>query len=184
MSPRLLGEEIKTKHKEAIRQLYKFAKIGLQQLEGYYDLGDSTIRKILSYDVPERVRPTRTSRPRESLNAQEVCDVIKYVSTNHATRELGWVQLRNKLKLTCSPATLKRRCNKAGYYSSIKCQKPYLSQVQANARWLWAITHIFWTIWEWSHILWSDEVTFQLGAKHCKKRCIKNNTERCHPDCI
>jgi len=63
MSPRLLGEEIKTKHKEAIRQLYKFAKIGLQQLEGYYDLGDSTIRKILSYDIPERVRPTRTGRP-------------------------------------------------------------------------------------------------------------------------
>jgi hypothetical protein len=63
MSPRLLGEEIKTKHKEAIRQLYKFAKIGLQQLEGYYDLSDSTIKKILLYDVPERVRPTRTGRP-------------------------------------------------------------------------------------------------------------------------
>jgi hypothetical protein len=30
MSARKPGEEIKTKHKEAMRQLFKFAKIGLQ----------------------------------------------------------------------------------------------------------------------------------------------------------
>jgi hypothetical protein len=29
------SDEILTKHKEAMRQLFKFAKIGLQQLEGY-----------------------------------------------------------------------------------------------------------------------------------------------------
>jgi hypothetical protein len=136
MSARKPGEEIKTKHKEAIRQLYKFAKIGLQQLEGYYKLGDSTVRKILQYNVPERVRPTRTGRPRESLNAQEVRDVIAYISTDHATRELNWLQLRDELKLLCSPTTLKRRCNEAGYYSCIECQKPYLSRVQADARWI------------------------------------------------
>jgi hypothetical protein len=63
MSARKPGEEIRTKHKEAIRQLYKFAKIGLQPIKGYYNLGDSTVRKILSYDIPERARPTRTGRP-------------------------------------------------------------------------------------------------------------------------
>src|SRR5450432_3056131 len=66
------GYEILTKHKEAIRQLHKFAKIGLQQLQGYYSLAESTVRKILRYDVPERARLTRTGRPRESLNTQEV----------------------------------------------------------------------------------------------------------------
>ncbi|KUJ13345.1 uncharacterized protein LY89DRAFT_672563 [Mollisia scopiformis] len=98
--------EIRTKHKEGIRRLFKFAKIGLQQLQGYYHLGDSTVRKILLYDVPERARPTRTGRPRESLNEQE------------------------------------------------------------------------------SQILYSDEVTFQVGGKKCKQRCIRNKKERCHPDCI
>jgi hypothetical protein len=29
------SDEILTKHKEAMHQLFKFAKIGLQQLEGY-----------------------------------------------------------------------------------------------------------------------------------------------------
>jgi len=68
MLDHLTGYEIATKHKEAIRQLHKFAKIGLQQLVGYYSLGESTVRRILQYDQPERARPTRTSRPRESLN--------------------------------------------------------------------------------------------------------------------
>jgi hypothetical protein len=63
------GYEILTKHKEAIRQLYKFAKMGLQSLKGYYTLTYTTISKILQYNVLKRARPTRTSRPRESLNA-------------------------------------------------------------------------------------------------------------------
>lgn len=184
MPDHIPGYEIRTKHKEAIRQLYKFAKIGLQQLEGYYDLTHTTIRKILEYDVPERTRPTRTGRPRESLNAQEVKDIIEYISTDHSTRVLNWIQIHDELKLSCSVKTLKRRCKEAGYYSCICCQKPYLSKAQANARWMWAITYMFWGICEWSRILWSDEVTFQIGGKKCKERCIRNRDERCHPDCI
>ena len=47
MPNRLPGYEVPTKHKEAMRQLFKFAKIGLQQLRGYYNLRDNTVRKIL-----------------------------------------------------------------------------------------------------------------------------------------
>jgi hypothetical protein len=83
MLEHLLGYEIPTKHKEAIRQLHKYAKIGLLQLSGYYSLTTDTIRRILQYDYPERVRPTRTSRPRESLNEQEVRDIIEYISDSH-----------------------------------------------------------------------------------------------------
>jgi len=121
MPDHIPGYEIRTKHKEAIRQLYKFAKIGLQQLEGYYDLTHTTIRKILEYNVPERTRPTRTGRPRESLNAQEVKDIIEYISTNHSTRVLNWIQIHDELKLSCLVKTLKRRCKEAGYYSCICC---------------------------------------------------------------
>ena len=75
----LLGYKIPTKHKKAMRQPHKFANISLQQLVGYYDLGESTVRCILQYDQPERARPTRTGRPRESLNDQEVRDIIDYI---------------------------------------------------------------------------------------------------------
>jgi hypothetical protein len=128
------GYKILTKYKEAIRQLYKFAKIGLQQLEGYYNLTYTTIRKILQYNVPEKTCPTRTGRPRESLNIQEVRDIIEYISTDHSTRVINWIQIHDELKLSCSVKTLKRYCKEAGYYSCICCQKLYLSKAQANAR--------------------------------------------------
>ena len=48
--------EIPTKHKEAIRQLYGFAKILISQLETRYKLGNSTIRRILAYNAPKRAR--------------------------------------------------------------------------------------------------------------------------------
>ena len=47
MLEHLLGFEIATKHKEVIHQLHKFAKIGLQQLVRYYELGESTVQRIL-----------------------------------------------------------------------------------------------------------------------------------------
>jgi hypothetical protein len=54
MPEHLPGYEIPTKHKEAIRQLHKFAKIPVEALIARYSLGKSTIVKILSYDQPER----------------------------------------------------------------------------------------------------------------------------------
>jgi hypothetical protein len=83
MPEHLPGYEIPTKHKEAIRQLHKYAKIGLLQLFRYYSLTIDTICWILQYDYLERARLTRTSRLRESLNEQEVRDIIEYISDSH-----------------------------------------------------------------------------------------------------
>ena len=52
----IFGEEIHTKHKEAIRQLHWVGKLSIGPLESRYKLGNSTIRRILRYDAPERFR--------------------------------------------------------------------------------------------------------------------------------
>ena len=44
------GEEILTEHKEAIRQLYKQAKFMPSHLAILYDVGESTINRVLRYD--------------------------------------------------------------------------------------------------------------------------------------
>ena len=59
-----LGFEIRTKHKEAIRQLHFLAHWGTSALAKVYKTGRSTIIRILKYDTPERARLTRTGRPR------------------------------------------------------------------------------------------------------------------------
>ena len=45
-----------------------------------YHLGKSTICKILSYDAPERVRLTRTGRPK-LLSDARVDEIIEYLSS-------------------------------------------------------------------------------------------------------
>jgi hypothetical protein len=51
----LPGEEIPTKHKEAICQFYGFAKIPVKVLATRYKLRRTTIEKILEYNAPEMV---------------------------------------------------------------------------------------------------------------------------------
>ena len=92
MSPREPGFEIKTKHKEAIRQLYKRAKFLIERLMAEYHLGKSTICKILSYDAPERARPTRTGRP-QLLSDARVDEIIEYLSSSWDNRVLNFVKL-------------------------------------------------------------------------------------------
>ena len=72
------GDEIATKHKEAIRQLYGFAKVLIERLIVRYKLGKSTITKILNYDAPERTRITRTRRPSLLIDTQ-VNEIIEYL---------------------------------------------------------------------------------------------------------
>ena len=76
------GDEIPTKHKEAIRQLHWFGKIPKLQLQERYKLGDTTIDRILAYDAPERKRPNRVGRPKKLSDAQ-VDVIIEYLSKNY-----------------------------------------------------------------------------------------------------
>jgi transposase len=164
----LHGHEIPTKHKEAIRQLYAFAKVPIIQLEARYNPGNSTIRRILAYDKPERARDGRKGTP-QKLSDAKLDKIIEYLSEKWTNRALNYEHLVKELKLTVKPGTLQRRLHQRGYYRCNTCQKPYLTPAQAIARMLWAMAHIFWHA-EWLKVLWSDEVTFLVGGRTCKEK--------------
>jgi transposase len=109
-----------------------------------YKLRRSTIDRILRYDVPERSRITRTGRP-SLLTDTQVNEIIEYLSESWEHRILDYTLLRNELQLDYSIETLERRLKQQGYFRYVACQKPYLTAAQVLARFLWAITHIFWT---------------------------------------
>lgn len=73
------GDEIPTKHKEAIRQLYSFAKVLIKRLIVRYKLRKSTITKILNYNALKRAQISRTGRP-TLLTDTQVDEIIKYLS--------------------------------------------------------------------------------------------------------
>jgi hypothetical protein len=72
----LLGEEIHTEDKQAIRQLYKQARFMPLHLIMLYNVGKSTINRVLRYDQITRNRPTRINRP-HLLNNTQVNWIIK-----------------------------------------------------------------------------------------------------------
>ena len=176
------GFEIPTKHKEAIRQLHWFAKVPICQLEARYKLGNSTIRRILAYDTPERARPNRRG-PAQKLTDARVDEIIEYCSENWEHRIVKYDVLCKELNLPCTPSTLQRRLHQRGYYRCTACQKPYLTAAQVIGRLLWAIAHIFWHQ-EWLKVLWSDKVTFLIGGRTCKEKVTRKKGERIHPTCI
>ncbi|KAG4430256.1 hypothetical protein IFR05_014252, partial [Cadophora sp. M221] len=109
------GDEIPTKHKEAIRQLYGFAKVPIEVLMTRYKLGKSTITKILNYDAPERARISRTGRP-SLLTDTQVDEIIEYLSESWNNR--SW---------TKSAFTTSYNWSKNGAFK----QADYLAQVLA-----------------------------------------------------
>ena len=176
------GFEIPTKHKEAIRQLHWVGKIPVSQLETRYELGNSSIRRILTYDYPERVRPNRTG-PTFKLSDRRVDEIIQYCSESWEHRIIKYDVLCEELKLECTPRTLERRLKQRGYFRCTACQKPFLTATQVIARFLWAIAHIFWHE-EWLKVLWSDEVTFLIGGRTAKEKVTRKRGERHCETCI
>ncbi len=99
------GFEIPTKNKEAIRELHGFGKVPVAALQIRYRLGESTIRRILNYDVPERARPSRTGRP-QVLTDRRVDEIIEYYAESWEHRILKYSVLIKELKLPCTPEHL------------------------------------------------------------------------------
>jgi hypothetical protein len=66
-----------------------------------YELGKSLVRRILSYDYPERKRPKRTG-PAFLLSNAQVDSIIEYCSETWEHRILKYNLLRAELDLKCS----------------------------------------------------------------------------------
>ena len=178
----LPGDEIYTEDKQAIRQLYKQVHFMPAHLSALYNVGESTINRVLRYDQTTRERPTRTGRP-YLLNDAQVNWIIEWLSETYRQRTLNWVKLHDELELKCSIKTLVSRLKQQGYFRCVACQKPYLTPDQVHARFLWAIAHIFWHM-EWRKVLWSDEVIFLVGGRTVKEIVTRKRGERTCPTCI
>jgi hypothetical protein len=113
ISPRDPGAEIKTKHKEAIRQLHKRAKYSVELLMAEYHLGKSTLCKILNYDIPERARPMHTGRPK-LLSDVRVDEIIEILSNSWENRILNFAELQAQFAPECSTNCCQRFRTKHG----------------------------------------------------------------------
>jgi hypothetical protein len=73
-----------------------------------YHLNESSVRRILSFDYPERRRPNRTG-PAFLLSDAKVNEIINYLSESWKYQILKYDVLYAELGLICSVLILERR---------------------------------------------------------------------------
>ncbi len=77
-------------------------------LQVHYKLGESSVRRILSYDYPQRRRPNTTG-PVYLLSDAQIDFIIEYLSESWEHRILEFDVIHAELGLKCSFRTLERR---------------------------------------------------------------------------
>ena len=75
------------------------------RLQERYQLGDTTIDRILAYKAPEWLRANRKGKPKKISDAQ-IDVVFKYLSECYENQCLDYDHLVIELKLTVTRSTL------------------------------------------------------------------------------
>ncbi len=68
--------------------------------------------------------------------------------------------------------------------SHIAIQTPFLSKKNIGERILWARTHEYWTLQQWSNVLFTDESSFTVRPTKNRSRVWKKPGQRLHQRCI
>ncbi|MBW0525482.1 hypothetical protein O181_065197 [Austropuccinia psidii MF-1] len=101
-------------------------------------------------------------RPRK-LNDRDIRQLARVVQQN---RRKNLAEIKNLITVDVSINTLQIAIHKdLGKQSCIAVKKPYLSPVHMERRLNFARQHLNWTIEQWSRVIWTDELSFELGKR-------------------
>jgi len=165
------------------------------RVQTYYDAGldykqivdrTSLSKDQVYYALNHQITPQRQKRGRNPLlNEAQRKQLIEYISRNHDTRRLFWVELPRVMGWDCSVDAIATAIRLEGYGRFIARQKPALDDRQKALRLQWAWEHINWTQEQWDSILWSDETWTKPGT-HTRTWITRKigPEEIYHPDCL
>ncbi len=127
-------------------------------------LSSSTVHNIIQRFRESGTISVRKSQGRKTiLDARDLRALRRHCITyrNATVMEITtWAQ--EYFQKTLSVNTIHRairRCRLKLYRSK---KKPYLNMIQKRRRFLWAKTHLKWTVAKWKTVLWSDESKFEV----------------------
>jgi transposase len=98
-----------------------------------------------------RGRPKKVTHRRENL-------IIREMKKNRRSTKCELLsKVNDKQSIKISTTTLKRVLNKNGYSKRIARKKPFVSVKNKMLRKKWAKAHLYWSIYKWKQVLWTDE---------------------------
>jgi transposase len=148
----------------------------IQRTTGY---GRTQIRNAIRSATPA----ARSGRP-AALSAEEVQELVDYITASTRNRRRPWLELSivlfdGKYGYSAIRNTLRRH----GYKRYVALRKPPISEKNRVLRLEFANQHINWTKEQWSHILWSDETWVTYG-RHRKTYVTRRQHEELNPTCV
>ena len=145
------------------------------------------IPKTSVYNIKKRA--TAISKPRigrpKKLTPRDMRRIIAHIRINRITRRLTLTQLIRALDLEVHENTLQRVLNEIGYKWRVARRRPFLNKRDRKRRLKFARKHLYWTIEDWSRVLFSDEIFIKLFMeRNSGDRVWRKEDEVFHPDCI
>ena len=109
--------------------------------------------------------------------------LVDFAIASRANRRLSYAQQIRLAQINCSAHTLYRMFKNEGYQRYLAKKKHLLTAEQKENRLQFAIAHLFWTIEDWFHVLWTDESYMWLGGGGFSY-VTRRQDEALHEDCI
>ena len=101
----------------------------------------------------------RSGRPYKVTPEMEQ-QLVSFVTANTANRRLAWDEIPSRLGWDCSGDTIKRVCQRLGYFKRLARRKFGISLKNQALRLQWCLEHRNWTYDDWFRVLWTDESSF------------------------
>lgn len=156
-----------------IRQIADTLDLSYQQV--YYFL--NTINK--------RLTPRKSTGRSPYLSRDQLESLQGFITRNGSNRRLTAREISNRLfQGTIGERAIFLGMQRLGYQRRVVIRKPPLSDANRSKRLAFARAHLYWTIEDWSRILWTDECYFSLGTGTYREWVWRRSNEAYYRDCV
>lgn len=138
------------------------------------------VRYALSHP-PEPIK--RSGRP-PILTAQQVEDLIEFITANKENRRIPFNKLASCLGWeNIGEYAIRHTLRRHGFSRCVATARPPCSERTRQLRLEWAQRHVNWSFEQWSNIIWSDE-TWVTPGRHRKTYVTRRSFEAFDQTCI
>ena len=82
------------------------------------------------------------------------------------------------------PRTLRKEIKRIGFHSRVAAKKPFLSNKHKVDRLAFAKKYQAWQLSDWMNVIWTDEVSFEIGKNSLQVKVWRRSYERYSWDCL
>ena len=152
---------------ETISAIFELKKAGQShnEIAHHFKIPKSSVTTIIHRKARQSEHPVqpnkRPGRP-SKLDARAQRAIIRHVE-KFPHDNLHALSTPSKSGYNISRTTIRKYLKVSGYFRYKARRKPFLSSKHKAARLKWAKEHLRWTLDDWSHVIWTDEATFETG---------------------